>query len=126
MVRKICRSPHCGRPAAALHNSRQRMRTLGRKWTHNRGSPGRGVAMRRAEPPETGPQSAIIDDELLTFLGVGFERSCLAMLFIDGDQFLRCANSVAAAMLGTDDLAGRSVLDFCVQQTHSKSDAELA
>ncbi len=67
-----------------------------------------------------------MDDGLLAFLGAGFERSGIAMLLIDGGQQIRCANAAAAVLLATDDVAGRSVLDFWAPDSDADSMPDAA
>ena len=72
------------------------------------------------------PSTDFVNDGMRAFLGVGFERSCMAMLLIDGGQQICCANGAAAVMLSPDNVAGRSVLDFFVPQADPESDLEVA
>lgn len=64
------------------------------------------------------------DEELRVYLGAGFERSALPMLVLDDAQQIRRANTAAAVMLGADDLAGRSVLDFRPDDTDPGTDPQ--
>src|SRR6478609_7147936 len=66
-----------------------------------------------------------VDGGLLAFLGVGFERSSMAMLLMDGSQQIRCANAAAAVMFTAGDVIGRSMLDFRVPESDPNADAEV-
>ena len=73
-----------------------------------------------AEPSIT----AVSDDGLRVFLGAAFERSALAMILIDPEETIRCANPAAAQMLDADDLPGRSVRDFRIPDRAVEADPE--
>ena len=63
---------------------------------------------------------------LLDFLGEAFGRSALAMFLIDDSQQIRCANPAASIMLSTDDLVGRSAVDFSVPQPDPQRELDAA
>lgn len=56
-------------------------------------------------------------DDLLGLVGAAFDKSMLAMLLVDDDNVVRCANVVATEMLGGAMLVGRSIADLCCRQT---------
>ena len=47
------------------------------------------------------------------------------MVLIDEGDQIRCMNTAANVLLASDDLAGRSILDFCIPG-HPRSDLEAA
>lgn len=73
----------------------------------------------------TEPSTRTFDDGLLAFLGVGFERSSMAMLLIDGNQRIRCANAAAAVMFTSNDVAGRSTAEFRAPEFDADSTLEV-
>jgi PAS domain S-box-containing protein len=68
--------------------------------------------------------AAVSQDDLRVFLGAAFERSALAMILIDPEERIRCANTAAAEMLDADDLPGRAVGDFRVPDRSVEADPE--
>jgi PAS domain S-box-containing protein len=59
-----------------------------------------------------------------SWVRAAFERSALAMILIDPEERIRCANTAAAEMLDADDLPGRSVGDFRIPDRTVKADPE--
>ena len=60
---------------------------------------------------------------LRAFMGAGFELTTAAMILIDQGQLIRCTNTAANVLFGSDDMTGRSILDFCVP-VHPRPDLE--
>jgi len=55
---------------------------------------------------------AVGESGLHTFMGAGFEFATAAMVLVDDDQLIRCANPAATTLFATGDITGRSILDF--------------